>query len=155
MSGLIQFGITLGLLGLGYFVGHAREKRHLASIRRREHKVLAFEVTNLKPDPASLAAMEGRLVSGSVVISIDYFKRFASSLRNLVGGRVESLVSLTERGRREAILRMIKQARRWNAEQVVNLRLETSSISKSSQGNSVGTVEVLAYGTALRPKPPA
>ena len=34
------------------------------------------------------------------------------------------------------------------ADQIINLRLDTSSISKGAN-NSIGSVEILAYGTAL------
>jgi uncharacterized protein YbjQ (UPF0145 family) len=35
-----------------------------------------------------------------------------------------------------------------DASEIINLRIETSSISKSAQ-QSVGAVEVIAYGTAI------
>ena len=52
-----------------------------------------------------------RLVSGSAVISVDYFKRILFSLRNIFGGNVKSYESLLERARREALLRMKELAR--------------------------------------------
>jgi uncharacterized protein YbjQ (UPF0145 family) len=90
------------------------------------------------------------LVTGSVVISVDYFKRFLASLRTLIGGRVTSYESLLDRARREAILRMKEEASKLGADKVFNIKLETSSISKSAKGK-VGSIEVLAYGTALIP----
>ena len=48
---------------------------------------------------------------------------------------------LVDRARREAILRMKEQAA--DADLFVNLKLETSSVSQ------VGSVEVLAYCTAI------
>ena len=50
-----------------------------------------------------------RLVQGSAVISIDYFKRMLAALRNIVGGEVKSYETLVDRARREATLRM----KRW------------------------------------------
>ena len=54
---------------------------------------------------------------------------------------------LVDRGRREAILRMKEQCA--DADLIVNLRIETSRISKGAKRRSLGTVEVFAYGTAL------
>ena len=71
-------------------------------------------------------------------------------MRNIFGGRVTSYETLLDRARREAILRMKEEAKELNAELVFNIKLETSSIYKG-KGNSVGSVEVLAYGTALYP----
>ena len=63
---------------------------------------------------------------------------------------MNSYESLLERGRREALLRMKEEARRLNATEIFNVKMETASISKGA-GNSIGSVEVYAYGTALIP----
>jgi uncharacterized protein YbjQ (UPF0145 family) len=86
-------------------------------------------------------------VAGSVVISYDHFKRFLAGLRMIFGGEVKSYVSLLDRGRREAVLRM--KAKCPDADLIVNLRVETSSISKGGRRRGLGAVEVFAYGTAL------
>ena len=36
-----------------------------------------------------------------------------------------------------------------DADLIINLRTETSSISKGRRRRSIGTVEVIAYGTAI------
>ena len=142
--------IFLVLLLLGYIFGQRAEKRHFKSIIEREQTlrdILVFSERRI-PDEAQL---EGILVSGNVVVSVDFFKRFVANLRNLVGGRVSSYESLLERARREAILRMKDAARRKGATAVWNLRLETASIYKGG-AQSIGAVEVVAYGTAVRPR---
>jgi len=85
-------------------------------------------------------------VTGSVVISIDYFKKAASALRALVGGPVKSYETLLDRAKREAILRLKESCP--GADEIVNLRLETMPLA-GSQRNQVTSVEVLAYGTAI------
>lgn len=145
---MIDLIVFLVLLAAGYFFGQAAEKRHYKSIIEREktlHNVLCSSERRL-PD---MGNVEGKLVSGSVVVSIDYFKRFVAGLRNLIGGRVSAYESLLDRARREAILRMKAEAQAYGAKSVWNIRLETSSIYKSSQG-SIGSIEVLAYGTAIK-----
>ena len=84
------------------------------------------------------------------MVSADYFKMFASSLRNLVGGRVVVYESVLDRGRREAILRMKEQAIAWGATQVFNVRLETSTISQPNGGRGLTAIEIVAYGTGIR-----
>lgn len=147
MYDLILF---LVLLLLGYVFGQRAEKRHFRSIIEREKQlrdILVFSERRI-PDEDKL---DGKLVCGSVVISVDYFKRFVAGLRSLIGGRVSAYESLLERARREAILRMKEEARRSGAICVWNTRLETSSIYKGAQ-QSIGAVEVLAYGTAVKPR---
>jgi uncharacterized protein YbjQ (UPF0145 family) len=87
-------------------------------------------------------------VQGSAVISIDYFKRMLAALRNIVGGEVKSYETLVDRARREATLRMKEMA--WDADIILNLRIETSAIGNSAnRRKAVGSIEAIAYGTAI------
>jgi len=146
--GFIYF---LVLLALGYGFGRYAEKKHYRSILERE-KVFRGRVLLIpsKHPPAEFATQQSQLVSGSVVISVDYFKRLLASLRNFFGGRVKSYETLLDRARREAILRMQQQATELGANAVLNIKLETASISKGRK-NAIGSVEILAYGTAMIP----
>lgn len=146
---MLELGILLTLLVLGYGFGSYREKQHYASIVEREAQfadILIFE--SRYPDDMG-RRRGGELVQGNVVISSDYFKLFVAGLRKLVGGRLRSFETLLDRGRREAVLRMKEQAAAMGANQIFNVKFETSSISKGEQ-NTLGSIEVLAYGTALR-----
>jgi uncharacterized protein YbjQ (UPF0145 family) len=86
------------------------------------------------------------MVFGSVVISVDYFKRVFSALINVFGGDLKPYETLLDRARREAVLRLVESCP--DADEIINLRIETSSISKGAK-NQVGCVEVVAYGTAI------
>ena len=143
-----QIALAVLLIALGYGCGSLAERRHYRSIRRREAQYRDLIVITTKTLPESLGAPKTVLVRGSVVISVDYFKRFLAFLRMIVGGRLHSYESLVDRGRREALLRLQAEARRLGADKVFCLRLDTSSISKG-RGNRVGSIEVLAYGTAV------
>ena len=101
-----EIGITLVLLLLGFIFGRHAEKKHFQSIIKREAElanVLVIASKNLTEQDRKKA---GLLVTGSVVISVDYFKRFVAMLRTIFGGRVRSYEALLDRARREAILRM-------------------------------------------------
>jgi len=146
-----QLIIFLVLLAFGYGFGRHAEKKHYRSIIAREKELNSIPAIASKLTPASGSQYDSNLVMGSVVISVDYFKRFAATLKNLIGGRVTSYETLLDRARREAILRMKEDALTHNAEMVFNIKLETSSISKGKK-NAIGSVEILAYGTALSPR---
>jgi uncharacterized protein YbjQ (UPF0145 family) len=90
---------------------------------------------------------EATLVCGSVVVSQDYFKAVAAGLYSIFGGRVRSYESLLDRARRESVLRMKHAAMRKGASMVVNVKFQTAQVP----GRGVGAVELIAYGTALRP----
>ncbi len=143
-----EIAITLLLLFLGYIFGRHAEKSHFKSIIAREEQHQGLVAVSVKSPTQDDSTKPGMLVTGSVVISVDYFKRFLAALRTIFGGRVTSYETLLDRARREAILRMKEEAKKLNAERIYNIKLETSSISKSASGN-IGAVEVLAYGTAV------
>ncbi len=144
MEQLIIFAI---LLSLGYFFGRHAEKKHYQSILEREKRWLKIPTTSNKTvfnDHRSINNCH--LVNGSMVVSVDYFKRILAKLRNFFGGSVQSYETLIDRARREAVLRLKESCPK--ADQIINLRIETSSITKG-RGKQVGSVEVLAYGTAV------
>jgi uncharacterized protein YbjQ (UPF0145 family) len=136
------------LLALGLGFGTLAERRHYASIRRREEDLGGVMVFSARLPPEPERPRASRLVCGQVVISVDYFKAFVAGLRSLVGGRVSSYEGLLDRARREAILRMKQDALDLAPCKIFNVKVETASISKGG-GNTLGTVEVLAYGTAV------
>jgi uncharacterized protein YbjQ (UPF0145 family) len=138
------------LLVLGFVFGQIAEQRHYRSIIEREKATLMMPVMTLKTVPPQLIHCHTQLVSGSIVVSIDFFKMFVSGLKSLFGGRLRSYESLLDRARREAILRMKETAQQGNAKLIINVRIETSSINKfSGRRQGVGSVEVVAYGTAI------
>lgn len=148
IAGTLQIGIPLGLVALGYFAGRYAERRHYASIHEREAQFLRLPAVPTRQWDADRRVNEARLVCSSVVISADYFKRLLASLRNIVGGRMRSYESLLDRARREAVLRLKEQCP--EADIIVNLRLETSTIGGNSRKGGVSAVELVAYGTAIR-----
>ncbi len=144
---MIPFISFFTLLLLGYFFGKWAEKRHFQSINVREQQWVKLANSNNRDLLIPMQHIsKAELVCGSVVISIDYFKRLLATLRAIVGGPVASYETLLDRARREAILRMKEQCP--EAVQIINIRIETSSIHNAA-GNGIGSVELLAYGTAI------
>lgn len=142
--------LFLFLLCLGYGAGTWAEKRHYASIRKREARLQKLPVVTGDKGFISQQMEKGELVTGSAVISIDYFKRLLAILRNIFGGTVKSYESLVDRARREAILRMKEEGMKQGADIIVNMRLETAAIGRSAnQKRQIGSVEAIAYGTAI------
>ncbi len=144
----MDFIILISLIAIGYFGGTWAEKQHYRSIEQREKMYLhlpAITVKNVDVDDAKV--QKAKLVYGSAVISIDYFKRILAGLRNIFGGTVKSYETLVDRARREALLRMKEMAS--GSDMIVNVRIETSTIGKNAHKKSVGCLEAIAYGTAL------
>jgi uncharacterized protein YbjQ (UPF0145 family) len=145
---MVNLIIFLFLLALGYGAGTWAEKRHYRSIADREQATVNLPAVTLKSvDVPAHKVRSARLVHGSVVISVDYFKRMLAGLRNIFGGRVKSYESLIDRARREAMLRM--KAMAGDATVIVNVRIETSTVGRQSRRKSTACLEAVAYGTAL------
>ncbi len=138
--------IGLVLIVVGYFYGSYAEKKHYKSIKQRELVLRSKPLVSGKTSLRKEGVGKSMLVSGSVVISIDRFKQVMAGIRNVFGGEVQAYSSLLDRGRREAMLRMMESAP--FGDKFVNLKIETAKISTSAKGGT-GTVEVFAYATAI------
>lgn len=145
MTNLLIFTV---LIVVGFYFGRAAEHRHYSSLSSRENIFRELQVLTIRRPPFSYGDCQSNLVSGSTVVSVDFFKVFVAGLKNLIGGRITTYESLLERARREAILRMQENALNFSATMIINTRIETSRVSgDASQG--IGSVEIFAYGTAL------
>ena len=148
---LLPILISLGLMIVGLVVGRIIQFRHVASIRRREAALRNVLVFNERRPPADLGAgTSSHLVVGSVVLSDDAFTVAYAALRSIFGGRIGVYESLMDRARREAVLRMKAEADKAGADLIFNVRFETSQITQNDRGSSLGALEVLCYGTALK-----
>lgn len=136
------------LIALGYVAGTIAEKRHYRSIALRERASLRLPAVTFKNLPyPSGRIRSARMVTGSAVISVDYFKRLLAGFRNIFGGTIKSYEGLVDRARREAVLRMKTEA--LGAAIIVNVRIETATIGKNAHKKGVGCLEAIAYGTAV------
>ncbi len=147
----LNFGLPLLILVVAYFIGNHLEKRHFHDIREREAKLHGFPVVSFDTMPDDWKVGRSDMVTGSIVISLDYFKRVIAGLRGLIGGRIKTYEPLLERARREALLRMTEEARLQGYDAIFNVRLETSRLANARRdGKGVAGVEMLAFGTAVK-----
>ncbi len=147
---LIALAIGLALLMLGLFAGRIAEKRHLARLAARERDLASMLAIDTRSLPA-VAAPGASIVAAECVISSDYFKSFVAKLRKIIGGELGSYRSLMDRARREALVRLLEQARSAGYNAVTCIRLEGASIAGkngATQKKGVIMVAVIAYGTA-------
>lgn len=139
------------LLFIGWSFGTYAEQKHYKSIKERELKFSKKPVVSFEKNISFDNVEKTKLVSGTCVISIDFFKSVLAGFANIIGGRVISYESLIDRARREAILRMTKSAFGYNM--IVNTKIETTTIGRSDKGSKVASgISVLVYGTALKVK---
>lgn len=147
---LIQLGLGVLVLVVAFVVGRTLERRHYRDIRRREVSLRHLPAVTFRHVPKSWQVGECGLVIGSVVISVDHFKRFVAGLRMIFGGRVKTYESLLDRARREALLRLKENAAAHGYTAIMNVRLETTRMASARrQGKATAGVEIMAFGTGL------
>lgn len=150
LTAFSSYLLPLALIGTGFVIGRWREKLHFKHLDRREAELRHMVASNVRQVPTSATAQIGQVVIGQAVIASDYFKSFVAQFKKLLGGELTMFESLLERARREALIRMLEEAEQLGANQVINVRLQSSNIGSANSRNKVRAMaEVLAYGTAI------
>lgn len=85
------------------------------------------------------------IARGSTVRSRNIGRDIFASLKNIVGGEIEEYTKLQADAREQALQRMINDAKKIDADAIVNVRFTTSVVAQ-------GASEMLAYGTAVKLK---
>lgn len=144
--------LPLGMLFAAAMIGHLIESRHLRRLETAEAELDSIMLVQLKSLPPGWTT-DGtpEVLSASVVLANDYFRIFLAAWRMVFGGRVRSFERLMERARREALVRLRREARDKGFNVVWNLRVETTMMQTFDKRQS-GSVEIVAYGTGMRVK---
>ena len=97
------------------------------------------------------------LVMANVSISPSWWQMFVVSIHSLFGGNISTLDSVIRWGREEVIQRLREEAQKQGWDEVINVRLETAMIRKSSNASNRkdkgAAMEYLIYGTGIRLSP--
>jgi len=154
MGFIFALFIALLLIFVGLFAGTFNQRRHLASLISRESDSRDFLVTDLRSFSHATTRLVPTIVTAEVVISADYFKTFVANLKKLIVGELGIYLRLTDRARREAVIRLIEQARAQGYNAICNLRIDSADIGKNAlrtrgnRGRPAAMVAVLASATA-------
>lgn len=140
--------ITLALLVLGFVVGTWAERRHFRRIAAREEANLGIVQTQsrmfLSPIPG---VRPPQILCAETVVASDYFKNFLAQIRKIFGGEMRSYHSLMVRARKEALLRLVEQARGLGFNAICNVRLEPADVGGNLQKKGAAMVCIIATAT--------
>lgn len=137
----LQIVIAIVLVAVGWYFGTRTERKHLAELDDNE-KLLGHIIVSNERFYQPTTHTDGMLVMGSVSVAQDRFKLFWAGVSSLFGKNLTVYESLLERARREAVVRMKRQAQAYGYNQIYGVRIETSAVDN-------GGIEVIAYGTAV------
>lgn len=146
--GVIFFVLPLSIFGL--LIGRTIERRHFRRLDADDAVHRDFLVTQLKSFPSAVGgASPPTLVVAEVVIASDYLKNFFASWRSFFGGEVRSYTRITERAKREAIARLVRQAEAAGYNAVCNVRVETVDMGGNNSSRRKNAMSgCIASGTA-------
>ena len=85
------------------------------------------------------------IVAGNVVQSKHVGRDFMAGLKGIIGGEIVGYTEMLADARDVAIERMVDEAKKSDADAIVNVRFTTSAIMANAS-------EMLAYGTAVKLK---
>ena len=83
------------------------------------------------------------IVKGNIVRAESIRKDVFSTMGRLAKGEIPGYTEMLAEARKVATKRMVAEAENLNADAVINVKYETAGVAE-------GTVEILAYGTAVR-----
>ncbi|MFT4891229.1 MAG: hypothetical protein ACI9YT_002154 [Halobacteriales archaeon] len=106
------------------------------------HSALVATVTTETVPGHEIVEVLG-IARGNTVKARNVGRDITQGIRNLAGGELKAYSTLLSQARDQAISRMEEDAVEMGGDAVVNVRMETSEITK-------GASEVIAYGTAVR-----
>lgn len=139
---IFKIGLFVILFIIGFAFGRHNEHKHLRELEQAEKQ---FAHIRIDTNRFTVSTHTGCMISSNVVISHDYFKYVLANIQNFFGGRLTSYESIVERARREAIVRLKREAEQMGATHIMGLRLNTTEL-----GMQGGMIEVFALGTAIK-----
>ncbi len=100
---------------------------------------------------SQLGAEYSTLLHVSLCVGPSMGQIFFMWVKSIFGGRLHSYDVVLDYGRREALLRLRKQAAQFGCTSLINIRIETSIISFAKTNKSKqASVEFLAFATGIR-----
>lgn len=83
------------------------------------------------------------LVRGNIVTSKNVGRDIMAGFKSMVGGEIETYTQMTDEARQIATDRMVAMAQSMGADAIVATRYASETVAE-------GTIEMLAYGTAVK-----
>jgi len=108
-------------------------------------------INNLSKPSKDTNIENSMLVMSSISVGPSWWQMMLGGWKNFFGGRIESYDKMLGYGRRKVLHDMRVQALQQGFDEVINVRVETSMVSKKSKGDDkTAGYEFIAYGTAIK-----
>jgi uncharacterized protein YbjQ (UPF0145 family) len=146
---------VLGLLvwGGSWLFGNLHQNKLLLTLNNEEKALVGRvnPVTNLSQPSQARQVDSSSLIMESISVGPSWWQMLMGGIKGIFGGKIHSYDKMLTYGRRVVIHRLRVQAIQSGFDEVINLRVETSMISKKSKrDDKTAAYEFTAYGTAIR-----
>ena len=123
----------------------AEEKATLDSIGRDPLVTLEFTVPGYR-------ITNSNMVMANIAVGPSWWQMMIGSIHSWFGGNITSYDRMLAYGRSKALQRLRIEANKQGWDDVINVRLETSTIVKTTgkTDSKSGAFEFLAYGTGIK-----
>ena len=123
-----------------------------ALLKREQNAALSGDaLSTLRKPLGNREVREYRVMMANVVMSPSWVQMFIGWFLSIFGGEINVYTKIVDWARREAKQRLREQVAEAGFDEVINMRIETSVLSKTSnKDDKTAGVEILAYGTAIK-----
>ena len=120
--------------------------------REKAHSILNGDnLSTLSKPLLGKEVKEFRMVMASVVMSPSWIQITIGRIIALFGGHINVFTKIIDWARREAKQRLREDISEAGFDEVINLRLETATITRARGGkDKTSGIEIIAYGTAIK-----
>ena len=108
---------------------------------KRKAKIMFISTSDAIPEGKNIQVLG--LVRGNIVTSKNIGRDFMAGVNTVVGGESKSNSMMTNEARQIAEDRMIAEAEKLGADGIISMRFSSDTVMQ-------GTIEMLAYGTAIK-----
>ena len=149
----IACGCVVGpwLLSLVATMIYQPRKRKILLERESAAAVTGDALTTLSKPFGNREIREFRVMMASVVMSPSWVQMWIGGIMSLFGGQINVYTKVVDWARREAKQRLRENVAEAGFDEVINLRIETTMMTKTKGGKDrTSGVEILVYGTAIK-----
>ena len=138
------------LSGIGTFIYQPKKKQQLL-VREQASAQRGDVLSTLSKPLSGKKVKQTQLVLANVVMSPSWIQILIGGILSLFGGEINVFTKMVDWSRREAKQRLREEVEASDFDEVINMRLETTIMTKTKGGKDKTTgVEILAYGTAIK-----
>ena len=150
---IIVLTLTFGpwvLSMVATFIHQPKEKKMLLQ-REIQSSAKGDVLTTLSKPLGNGEIRQTKMLMASVVMSPSWVQMWIGSILTIFGGEINVFTEIVDWARREAKQRLREQVAEAGYDEVINLRIETAMMTKTSGGKDrTSGIEILAYGTAIK-----